>query len=91
MTITLDIPTSQEKELREIASQHGQAPEAFLLSLLDEAILFGDMEPVPDDDREEYAANVAAIQRGLDDLAAGRHRPAEQVFADKKARHGIPG
>ncbi len=91
MTITLEIPNSQEKELREIASQRGQEPEAFLLSLLDEAILFGDMEPIPDDDPEEYAANVAAIQRGLDDLAAGRHRPAEQVFADMKVRHGIPG
>ncbi len=91
MTITLEIPSSQEKELREIASQHGQAPEAFLLSLLDEAILFDGMEPIPDDDPEELAANIAAIQRGLDDFAAGRHRPAEQVFADMKARHGIPG
>ena len=91
MTITLEIPSSQEKELREIASQHGQDPEAFLLSLLDEAILFDGMEPIPDDDPKEYAANVAAIQRGLDDFAAGRHRPAEQVFKDMKARHGIPG
>ncbi len=91
MTITLEIPSSQEKELREIASQHGQDPEAFLLSLLDEAILFDGMEPIPDDAPKEYAANVAAIQRGLDDFAAGRHRPAEQVFKDMKARHGIPG
>ena len=91
MIITLEIPNSQENELREIASQHGQEPEAFLLSLLDEAILFGDMEAIPDDDPEELAANVAAIQRGLDDFAAGRHRPAEQVFADMKARHGRQG
>ncbi len=91
MTITLEIPNSQEKELRDIALQHGQELEAFLLSLLDEAILFGDMEPIPDDDPAEYAAAVAGIQRGLDDFAAGRHRPAEQVFADMKARHGIPG
>lgn len=89
MTITLEIPHSQEQELREIASQHGQDPEAFLLSLLDEAILFGDMEVIPDDDPEEYAANVAAIQRGLDDFSAGRHRPAKEVFADMEARHGI--
>ena len=39
MTITLEISHSQERELREIASQQGQEPEAFLLSLLDEAIL----------------------------------------------------
>ena len=91
MTIILEIPNSREKELREIASRRGQDPETFLLSLLDEAILFGDMEPVPADDSEEYAAAVAGIQRGLDDFAAGRHRPAEEVFADMKARHGIPG
>ena len=91
MTITLEIPTSQEKELVKIASQRGQNPKAFLLSLLDEAILFGDMEPIPADDPEEYAAAVAGIQRGLDDFAAGRHRPAEQVFKDMKARQEIPG
>ena len=90
MTITLEIPNSREKELREFASRRGQDPETFLLSLLDEAILFGDMEPIPPDDPEEYAASVAGIQRGLDDFAAGRHRPVEEVFADMKARHGIP-
>ena len=91
MTITLEIPNTQEEELVKIASERGQDPQTFLLSLLDEAILFGDMEPIPDDDPEEYAANVAGIQRGLDDFAAGRHRPAEQVFKDMKVRHGIQG
>ncbi len=91
MTITLEIPNTQEKELREIASKRGQDPETFLLSLLDEAILFGDMEPISPDDPEEYTASVAGIQKGLDDFAAGRHRPAEAVFADMSARHGIPG
>ena len=90
MTITLETSNSQEKELREIASRRGQDPETFLLSLLDEAILFGDMEPIPADDPEEYASAVAGIQRGLDDFVAGRHRPLEDVFADMKARHGIP-
>ncbi len=89
LTITLEIPNSQEKELREIASQRGQDPEAFLLSLLDEAVLFRDMEPIPDDDPEEYAATVAGIQRGLDDFAVGRHRPAKEFFADIEAKYGI--
>ncbi len=90
MTIMLEIPNSQERELRKIASQHGQDPEAFLLSLLDEAILFGDIEPIADDDPAEYAAAVAGIQRGLDDFSAGRHRPAKAVFADIEAKYGIP-
>ena len=91
MTIMLEIRNSPKRELREIASQPGQDPETFLLSLLDEAILFGDMEPIPDDDPEEYAATVAGIQRGLDDFAAGRHRPAKEVFADIEAKYGISG
>ena len=91
MTIILEIPNSREKELREIASRRGQDPETFLLSLLEEAILFGDMEPIPPDDPEEYAAAVSGIQRGLDDFSAGRRQSAEKVFADMKARHGIPG
>lgn len=90
MTIVLELPPHQEKELREIASQHGQDPEAFMLSLLDEALLVGDMEPIPDDDPEEYAASVANLQRSIDSIKAGRCRPAAQVFADMEARHGIP-
>ncbi len=91
MTITLEIPNSQEKELREIASQRGQDPEAFLLSLLDEAILFGDTKPIAEDDPEEYAVSVASLQRSINSIEAGRYRPAAQVFADMEARYGIPG
>ena len=90
MTITLEIPNSQEKELREIASRRGQDPETFLLSLLDEAILFEDMESISPDDSEEYTASITGIQRGLEDFAAGKHRPLEEVFFDMKARQEIP-
>ena len=90
MTITLELPDSQEKELRGIASQRGQEPEAFLLSLIDEAILFEGMEPIPNDDPEEYAASVAALRRSIASIEAGRYRPAAQVFADMEQRHRIP-
>jgi len=55
------------------------------LSLMDEAILFGDMEPIPQDDPQEYAEAIAGIQRGLDDFAKGRHKPVPQAFAEMKA------
>ena len=90
MTITLEIPDSREQELREITTRRGQDAETFFLSLMDEAILFGDMEPTPQDDPQEYADTIAGIQRGLDDFARGRHKPMEQVFAEMKVRHGIP-
>jgi|GEM_PF-2251545 len=90
MTITLEIPNTQEKELVKIASERGQDPETFLLSLLDEAILFGDLELIPDDDVEGYAASLASFQHSIDSIEAGRCRPVAQVFADMEARHGIP-
>src|SRR3984957_16442837 len=30
-----------------------------------------------------------AIRQGLDDIAHGRTRPAEEVFADFRSRHGL--
>ena len=90
MTITLEITEDREKGLRERAFQRGQDPETFLLSLLDEEILFGDMEPIAWNDPQERAEALAGVQRGMADFAAGRHKPMDQVFADMKARHGIP-
>ncbi len=31
-----------------------------------------------------------AIRQGLDDIAHGRTRPAEEVFAEFRRRHGLP-
>jgi len=90
MTITLKIPGRQEVEVQQIAFRHSQDPEQFILSLLDEALLFEGMEPIPLDAPEEIAAAAAGIQRGLDDFAAGRYKPAKEVFAAMRARHGIP-
>ncbi len=59
----------------------------------DEEALFGDMEPIPNDNPEEYAANAAAVQRNLDDFAAGRHRPASKAFKriEARSRLSVPG
>lgn len=94
MTITLEISEERERELREKASQRGQDPETFLLSLLDEFVLSDDLTDnrniVTWSDPQERAEAFAGVQRGLADFAAGWHKPMEQVFADMKARHGIP-
>lgn len=47
----------------------------------DEAVELDDLSP---EDR-------AAVEEGLADIAAGRTVPAEQVFAELKARYGKPG
>lgn len=68
-----------------------QEPKQYILSPEDEALLFGDMEPIPPGDPEEFAAAAAGIQRGLDDFAAGRFKSAKEVFAAKKSPFDVKG
>lgn len=41
-------------------------------------------------DRAAEASATEGIRQGLEDLAAGRARLAAEVFAELRARHGIP-
>ena len=90
MTIILNLTEDRERKLREMTTQLGQDEETVLLSLLDEAPLSREADDVFWDSPEERAEALAGVQRGLDDFAAGRYRSVDQVFADMKARHGIP-
>lgn len=38
---------------------------------------------------DEQADVHAAIREGLDDLNAGRHRPADEVTAELRAKYGV--
>lgn len=75
MTITISPET--ESKLREAASRKGQdfntAVECLLLEKLD-------------DDALERNGAIAGIQRGLDDVAAGRVRPLSEFIAQEKVR-----
>lgn len=54
---------------------------------LDEALARWAYENSSDEEREE---TVRAIQRGLDDMHAGRTRPAEEALRELCRKHGIP-
>ncbi len=41
-------------------------------------------------DRAAEASAAEGIRQGLEDLSAGRVRPAAEVFAEFRAHHGIP-
>jgi hypothetical protein len=41
-------------------------------------------------ERLEYTETLEGIRRGLEDVAAGRVRPAREVFEDLRKKHGIP-
>lgn len=75
--MTITISTELESRLREQAEREGRAVDDVVEALLSSAL---DWERL---DREEA---VAGIQRGLEDSAAGRVRPADVVFAEMRAR-----
>jgi hypothetical protein len=54
---------------------------------LDEALSLWEYENAPEAEREE---TLRAIQRGLDDLHAGRTRPFEEFDREFRERHGLP-
>lgn len=54
---------------------------------LDEALARWEYENSPEEEREE---TIRAIQRGLDDMYAGRTKPAEEALRDLCRKHGLP-
>ena len=48
------------------------------------------LRPDDEDDDQEVRETAAAIKQALEQGERGEGRSAEQVFADLRARHGIP-
>lgn len=90
MTIRIELPEATQKALNALAARRGQDPAAFVLSLVDEAILFDGFETTDPDNERDQADARAGIGRGLDAFARGEHKPHAQVVAEAKARHGLP-
>ena len=78
MTVTL--APEAETVLRRTAQRTGQEPETIVNKLLAEVLT--QME-------QEYAAGVAAIHEGMEDIEAGRERPYEEYMAARRLR--FPG
>ena len=87
MTITIKLSDEQEASIRRQAAESGVNPEQFVLTLVDEAVLFEGFEPIPAGDPSDRAGAAAGVQQGLDDFAQGRHRPAAEVFREIKERY----
>lgn len=75
MTITITPET--EAKLREMAAREGQDMNTIVDALLASAIEWKSLE---------RAEAIAGIQRGLEASAAGRVRPAAEVFAEMRAK-----
>jgi predicted transcriptional regulator len=75
--MTITISAELEAKLKERAAQEGRDPDAVAEALLAAALEW---------EAQERAEAIAGIQRGLEASAAGRVRPAAEVFADMRAR-----
>jgi predicted transcriptional regulator len=75
--MTITISPELEARLRERAAREGVDPDSAAEALIALAL---------DWEAQERAEAIAGIQRGLEASAAGRVRPAADVFADMRAK-----
>lgn len=69
-------------QLDEYAERHGQDPVAALDDALGAYLEW---------ERQDFQEALAGIQRGSDDVLAGRSRPAADFIAELRRKHGLPG
>jgi len=75
--MTITISSELEARLKDHATREGQELDAAAEALLSAAL---------DWEARERAETIAGIQRGLEAGAAGRVRPASEVFAEMRAK-----
>ena len=78
MALTLEISPDMETLLRLKAAQSNQDITAYLLKLVESDL---NIDLSEHDGLEDYAASVAGVRAGLEDLEAGRTYSAEEVSA----------
>ena len=88
MTITISPET--EERLRQRAQAEGVSIEAYVEQLVREDEEWGELSEAPLMTHDpEFAEVKAAVTEGLEQAKRGEGRPAEDVFADLRAKHGI--
>jgi predicted transcriptional regulator len=75
--MTITISPELEARLKARAAEEGQEPDTMAEVLLSAAL---------DWEAQERSEAIAGIQRGLDAGAAGRVRPAAEVFAEMRSK-----
>lgn len=86
MALTLDISPDMETLLRLKAAKSGQDVTGYLLGLVKSDL---SVELSEYDGMEDYAASVAGVQAGIEDMEAGRTYSSEEAYTmieEDKAR-----
>ena len=85
------ISPNLEAQARQKARAEGLTTEAYVERLIREDEDWHELsEETIDETTAESAEIRAAVQEGLAQAERGEGRPAEEVFADLRRRHGIP-
>ena len=89
--MTITIPTELEAEVRKRAQSEGISVGAYVERLIreDEEWTERSEEPLDDND-PDFAVIRAAVMEGLEQAEGGEGTAAEEVFAELRAKHGIP-
>jgi predicted transcriptional regulator len=77
----MPLKPERKAELEEYAKRRGQDPVTALDDALATYLAW---------ERQDFAEACEGVRRGEEDLEAGRTRPASDVLADLRRKHGIP-
>lgn len=77
----MPVKPERKAQLEEYAQRHGQDTTAALDEVLATYLEW---------ERQDYEASVHAIDRGYDDVTAGRTRPAAEFLQELRQKHGFP-
>ena len=89
MNITISSETGER--LRQKAEAEGLSIEAYIEHLVLECEGWDDLAEAPITRQDtEFSEVQAAVMEGLEQARSGKGRPAEHVFAELQAKHGIP-
>jgi predicted transcriptional regulator len=78
---TLPVKSERLAQLEELARRRGKSTADALDDVLAEYLEW---------EREDYQETVQAIHQGLEDVKAGRTKPAEQFLDEFTRKHGLP-
>jgi predicted transcriptional regulator len=79
---TILLKPERKAQLEDYARRHGQDPVVAL-----DAVLAAVLEW----ESQDYQDAVDGIRRGLEDVNAGRTRPAAEFLAEVRRKYGFPG
>jgi hypothetical protein len=88
----ISLSADLEKELLARAAAEGLAVDAYIERLVREEEKWESFfeDPLNETD-PEFREIHSAVMEGLDQAERGEGRPAEAVFAELRAKHGVPG